>query len=103
MPSRAQPPAGDEKLFDTVHQYSDEGGKTMTLTEKVMEAMELIRPYLQRDGGDFDLVGVEDGIVKIRLKGACGSCPASMITLKQGIERSLKEDIPEIVSVEQVY
>lgn len=75
----------------------------MSLTERVMEAMDLIRPYLKRDGGDFELVGVEEGIVKIRLKGACGSCPASMITLKQGIERSLKEDIPEILAVEQVF
>lgn len=75
----------------------------MSLTEKVMEALDLLRPYLQRDGGDFQLVDVEDGIVKIKLLGACGTCPASMMTLKQGIERSLKEDIPEIVAVEQVY
>jgi len=72
------------------------------LKEKVSEALELIRPALQADGGDVNLVDVEDGVVKVQLTGACGNCPGANMTLKMGIERTLKEKIPEIVSVEQV-
>jgi len=67
---------------------------------KVQKALEKIRPMLQADGGDVDLIDVEDGIVKVRLKGACAGCPMSQMTLKNGIERFLKEEIPEIKSVE---
>ncbi|MCK5287674.1 MAG: NifU family protein [Candidatus Omnitrophica bacterium] len=73
------------------------------LKEKVEKALELIRPMLQDDGGDVELVEVtEDGIVKVRLTGACGSCPMSTQTLKLGIERQLKNSIPEIKEVQQV-
>jgi len=73
------------------------------MREKVEEALKLIRPGLQADGGDVELVEVtEEGVVKVRLKGACGSCPMSQITLKQGIERRLKASIPEVTSVESV-
>ena len=65
--------------------------------------MKSIRPGLQADGGDVELVEVtEEGVVKVRLKGACGSCPMSQLTLKQGIERRLKASIPEVTSVESV-
>ena len=60
---------------------------------------EKIKPILQRDGGDVELVGVEDGKVKVRLQGACGSCPGAQMTLKMGIERILKENIPEVKEV----
>ena len=71
--------------------------------EKVEEALKLIRPGLQADGGDVELVEVtEEGVVKVRLKGACGGCPMSQLTLKQGIERRLKASIPEVKSVESV-
>ena len=71
--------------------------------EKVEEALKKVRPMLQRDGGDVELVSVEaDGSVKVRLKGACGSCPMSTMTLKMGIEKLLKEQIPEIKEVIQV-
>ncbi len=69
----------------------------------VENALDLIRPFLQRDGGNVELVDVtEDGIVKVKLLGACGSCPMSLMTLKGGIEAKLKEDIPEVKAVEAV-
>ncbi len=72
------------------------------MREKVEDAIKKIKPFLQRDGGDIELVDIVDGVVKVRLRGACSSCPMSQITLKQGVERALKEDIPEIVKVEAV-
>ncbi|RDV83658.1 NifU family protein [Ammonifex thiophilus] len=69
------------------------------MREKVEAALAQIRPYLQRDGGDVELVAVENGVVKVRLKGACGGCPMAMVTLKQGIERILKEAVPEVKEV----
>ena len=72
------------------------------MREKVEAALNKIRPSLQADGGDVELVDIEEGVVKVRLQGACGGCPMSQITLKNGIERILKEEIPEVVSVESV-
>ena len=73
------------------------------MKEKVQEVLELIRPALQADGGDVELVDVtEDGLVSVRLTGACGSCPMSTMTLKMGIERTLKEKLPEVKEVVQV-
>lgn len=66
--------------------------------EKIID--EQIRPGLQMDGGDIELVDVDsDGIVKVRLKGACGGCPMSQITLTMGVEKKLKEEIPEVKGV----
>ncbi|HRS51343.1 MAG TPA: NifU family protein [Candidatus Marinimicrobia bacterium] len=74
------------------------------MKEKVAEVIETIRPMLLADGGDVELVEVtKDGIVKLRLTGACGGCPMSTYTLRMGIERRLKEAIPEIKSIEQVF
>jgi len=70
------------------------------MREKIEEALKNIRPALQADGGDIELVGVDDGIVKVRLKRACGTCPSSLATLKYGVEERLKEEIPEVKSVE---
>ncbi|MCP3760827.1 NifU family protein [Domibacillus sp. A3M-37] len=70
---------------------------------EVQEVLDKLRPFLLRDGGDCELVDIEDGIVKLRLLGACGSCPSSTITLKAGIERALLEEVPGIVEVEQVF
>ncbi len=70
------------------------------MREKVEAALEKIRPTLQADGGDVELVDVADGVVKVRLTGACGTCPMSTMTLKTGVERILKEEIPEIKEVE---
>ncbi|PLY03918.1 MAG: hypothetical protein C0624_06495 [Desulfuromonas sp.] len=73
------------------------------MKQRVMDSLERIRPALQADGGDVELVEVgEDGIVSVKLTGACGSCPMSTMTLKMGIERTLKAGIPEVVSVVQV-
>lgn len=67
---------------------------------KVKEMLAKIRPMLQADGGDVEFVAIEDGVVKVRLKGACAGCPMSQMTLKQGIEKLLKKEIPEVKSVE---
>ena len=72
------------------------------MKEKIQAALEKIRPSLQADGGDVEFVDYEDGIVKVRLQGACSGCPMSQMTLKNGIERILKEEIPEIESVESI-
>jgi Fe-S cluster biogenesis protein NfuA len=70
------------------------------MKEKVEQAIGKIRPMLQRDGGDIELVDVTaDGVVKVRLTGACGSCPMSMMTLKMGVENALKKEIPEVKEV----
>ncbi|NEW08472.1 NifU family protein [Paenibacillus sp. SYP-B3998] len=71
--------------------------------DEVLEVLDKLRPFLQRDGGDVDLVDVEDGIVKLKLMGACGSCPSSTITLKAGIERALVEEVEGIIEVVQVF
>lgn len=70
--------------------------------DKVEQVMQDIRPMLWSDGGDVEVVDVLDGVVSLRLVGACGSCPSSTITLKHAIERALREEIPEIVEVVQV-
>lgn len=70
---------------------------------QVEEALDQIRPALQRDGGNVELVDITaEGVVKVKLVGACGSCPMSMLTLKSGVEATLKKRLPEIVSVESV-
>ncbi|MEM1426428.1 MAG: NifU family protein [Cyanobacteria bacterium P01_H01_bin.130] len=76
---------------------------TLPLTnENVETVLEELRPYLMADGGNVSLVEIDGPIVKLRLEGACGSCPSSTMTLKMGIERRLKEFIPEVAEVEQV-
>jgi Fe-S cluster biogenesis protein NfuA len=76
---------------------------TLTLTpENVETTLDEMRPYLIADGGNVELVEIDGPIVKLRLQGACGSCPSSTMTLRMGIERRLREMIPEIAEVEQV-
>ena len=73
------------------------------MKEKVQKALDKIRPNLQADGGDVQLVDVgEDGVVKVKLTGACHGCPMAQMTLKNGIERFLKQEIPEVKSVSSV-
>jgi Fe-S cluster biogenesis protein NfuA len=73
------------------------------LKEKVQSALEKVRPSLQADGGDVQLVDVnEEGVVKVKLMGACGGCPMSQMTLKMGIEKVLKQNVPEVKRVESV-
>ncbi len=73
------------------------------MREKVQKALDTIRPFLQADGGDVELVDVqEDGTVLVRLQGACGGCPMSQMTLKAGIEQRVKGQVPEVKCVEAV-
>ena len=69
------------------------------MKEKVEAALEKIRPALQADGGDVQLIDVTDGVVKLTLTGACGGCPMATVTLKQGVERVIMEDVPEVKEV----
>ncbi len=69
------------------------------MNEKVQAALDRIRPALQADGGDAELVDVSDGVVKVRLVGACGGCPMSTMTLRQGIERIIRQEVPEVKEV----
>jgi Fe-S cluster biogenesis protein NfuA len=71
-------------------------------TENVETVLDEMRPYLMSDGGNVELVEIDGAVVKLRLQGACGSCPSSAMTLRMGIERRLREVIPEMSEVEQV-
>lgn len=72
------------------------------MREEIAQALEEVRPGLQRDGGDIELVDVVDGVVKVRLTGACAGCPMSQMTLKLGVENYLKKKVPSVKSVEAV-
>ncbi len=72
------------------------------MRERVEEILNQIRPSLQADGGDVELVDIVDGVVKLKLKGSCAGCPMSQMTLAFGIERVLKEKVPEVKKVESV-
>lgn len=81
---------------------SDSGPETApapSAEDRVKAILEQIRPYLQQDGGDLEYVAFEDGVVKLRLQGACSSCPSSLMTLKMGIENALKQQIKEVKEV----
>jgi Fe-S cluster biogenesis protein NfuA len=72
------------------------------MNENIEKVLEQIRPSLQADGGDVELIGVKDGVVSVRLTGACGCCPMSTATLKTGIERILKAKVPDVKEVVSV-
>ena len=77
---------------------------TLSLTlENVENVLDELRPYLLADGGNVELVEIDGPTVRLRLQGACGSCPSSAMTLRMGIERKLRESIPDIGEVEQVF
>jgi Fe-S cluster biogenesis protein NfuA len=73
----------------------------MTAREKIEEVLDMIRPALRSDGGDVEFIDFDedDGVVQLRLMGACGSCPVSMLTLKQGIERRIITAVPEVRAI----
>ncbi|TRO50181.1 NifU family protein [Candidatus Bathyarchaeota archaeon] len=73
-----------------------------SVQKRVEAALAEIKPQIQADGGDIDLVTIENNIVKVRLRGACAGCPMSALTLKAGVERIIKQKVPEIKSVEAV-
>ena len=66
------------------------------MRERVEVALDRVRPALRADGGDVELVDVQDGVVTVRLTGACGSCPMSAMTLRTGVERAIRQEVPEI-------
>ena len=72
------------------------------MRDRVEQVINRIRPAVQMDGGDIELVAVDNGLVKLRLVGACSGCPSSMMTLKMGIERAIRAEVPEITGVEAV-
>lgn len=72
-------------------------------TENVEKILDELRPYLMADGGNVELVELDGPVVRLRLQGACGSCPSSTMTLRMGIERKLRDSIPDILEVEQVF
>ncbi len=72
------------------------------MREDVEKALQKIRPALQADGGDIELIDIQEGVVKVKLTGACGGCPMSQMTLKQGVERVLKQEVPEVKEVEAI-
>ncbi len=72
------------------------------MIDRVQKVLDKVRPGLQADGGDVELVSVEDNIVKVKMTGACGGCPFSQMTLKAGIERAVIDEIPEIKEVQSV-
>jgi len=87
-------------MSQTEHQHASAAGD---LLERVREIIDLIRPAVQSDGGDLELVEVTDaGVVKVRFHGACVGCPSSTMTLQAGIERSLRDRLPEVRGVEAV-
>ncbi len=92
-----QSPASTEAM--STAEASDPRALTL---ENVERALDELRPYLMADGGNVEVVEIDGPIVKVRLQGACGSCPSSTMTLKMGIERKLREAIPEVNEVVQV-
>ena len=88
------------KIMNTTKDYLPD---TDPLYDRVIKALEEVRPYLQADGGDCQLVGItKDMVVDVKLLGACGSCPMSTLTLRAGVEQAVKKAIPEIARVESI-
>jgi len=73
-----------------------------SVRDRIVEAIEKVRPHLQMDGGDIEFVDYVDGRVKVRLRGACSGCPGAQMTLKMGVERLIKKQVPEVVAVDSV-
>jgi Fe-S cluster biogenesis protein NfuA len=92
-------PAADNSGSDNAAAELDPRALTLANVER---ALDELRPYLMADGGNVEVVEIDGPIVKVRLQGACGSCPSSTMTLKMGIERKLREAIPEVDEVVQV-
>ena len=91
--------APEGAVAEAVAADSDPRALTIPNVERVLDEL---RPYLMADGGNVEIVEIDGPIVKVRLQGACGSCPSSTMTLKMGIERKLREAIPEVAEVVQV-
>ena len=81
-------------------QKTENAGAASDLMQRVEAALDKVRPSLQRDGGDIELLDVVEGVAKVKLQGACAGCPMSQMTLTWGVEQALKKEVPEIVRVE---
>jgi len=81
-------------------QKTENAGAASDLMQRVEAALDKVRPSLQKDGGDIELLDVVEGVAKVRLQGACAGCPMSQMTLTWGVEQALKKEVPEIVRVE---
>src|SRR5690625_3411270 len=92
-------------LFNNERYYKHvDGRRSLPMKEQVQEVLNKLRHFLLRDGGDVELIDVdENGVVLLRLMGACGNCPSSAITLKAGIERALTSEVPGVTEIEQVF
>ena len=89
---------------ETPEETPKTGSASVVQLAEIQTVLDAVRPFLQADGGDCELVDVTaDGVVKLRLHGACGACPSSTYTLKLGIEEQLKQHIPYVTAVEQVF
>ncbi len=86
----------------TQHAGADPAAMSRALFERVEAAIERVRPALLADGGNCEILDVRDGVVTLKLIGACGSCPMSQMTLRHGLERAIREEVPEIARVEAV-
>jgi Fe-S cluster biogenesis protein NfuA len=86
-------------MSDSAPDTEQQQSEPASAEDRVQAVLNQIRPFLQRDGGDLEYVGFEDGTVKVRLQGACSSCPSSTMTLKMGIENALKQHVPEVAEV----
>jgi Fe-S cluster biogenesis protein NfuA len=91
-------PPGAEGRF-RLHQRVPEHQAAMSIVDQIEDTLDVIRPALREDGGDVEVVGFDDGVVQLRLVGACSACPISTMTVKQGIERRIKSAIPEVREV----
>ena len=90
-------------MSESTHPHPAMSTETLPLTqENVEKVLDELRPFLMADGGNVEVVEIDGPIVKVRLQGACGSCPSSTMTLKMGIERKMRESIPEVSEVVQV-
>ncbi len=95
--------ASEPRVDSTVARARKGPKPTSALRDHVSRILDLIRPAVQLDGGDVELVDVgDDGVVQVRFHGACVGCPSSSVTLQQGIERSLKQHVPEVTAVHSV-
>lgn len=98
-------PSADESVVNAPIASAEQVAQTAAdegLISRVSEIIDEVRPFIQSDGGDIELLKVEDAIVYVRLTGACVGCPSSMITLKHGVEARIREELPEVESVEMV-
>lgn len=97
----ASPATGSDAVAEAAAPAVENDPRALTI-ENVERVLDELRPYLMADGGNVEIVEIDGPVVKVRLQGACGSCPSSTMTLKMGIERKLREAIPEVNEVVQV-